>query len=462
MIIIAHSLFSSVIIVLRSGRNEILEQISLEELEKFNRTYSKVSGNKIIENAIAHVGIEKFCLNQDVVNNTYAIFNVELPKSKIYDQVDSERCWIHAGVNLIKNNVAQNLGVEESEYALSVNFLAFLDKLEKSNSLYNRIIKNENFDLATELSEKYLDDPVYEGGYFEYFRALVNKYGIVPEHVMPDVESSKHSGLLTRLFRDKVKKDLYKLLEAKSRSTTIEQLYTQKERMLSENYSLLAKCLGELPTKFDYEYKNRQGECVKLTGLTPKEFTKKYLTINLDNLVGIANIPMYNKTYGRLYQKKYAENIYGQSTVKFLNMPIEVLKSLAIKSLQDGMPVYFGCEMKKMRDNNLGIMDSNLYNYRDTFDIDLLTKEEALSMRDITFQHVMLMTGVHLEDNKPMRWKVEDSYGDKVHKDGYYVMNDNFFEDFVIETVIDKKYLSPEQLKLLDQKPIWFEADEPI
>ena len=115
-----------------------------------------------------------------------------------------------------------------------------------------------------------------------------------------------------------------------------------------------------------------------------------------------------------------------------------------------------------MRDNDLGIMDSNLYNYREVFGIDLLTKEEALSMRDITFQHVMLITGVHIENDKPIRWKVEDSYGDKVHRDGYYIMNDNFFDDFVIEVIIDKKYLLPEQLQLLDQEPIWFEADEPV
>lgn len=439
-----------------------MEQITFTELEKFNRTYNDNPNNKIVENAIKHIGIDKFCLDQNVINKTYNVFNIELPKSKIYDQVESERCWIHAGVNLIKNNVAQNLSVEESEYALSVNYLAFLDKLEKSNSLYNEIINNDNFDLAKELPKKYLDEPVYEGGYFAYFRALVNKYGLVPEHVMPDVAMSKRSSQLTRLFRDKVKKDLYKLLEAKAKGTSKESLHTVKENMLSDNYGILAKCLGELPMKFDYEYKNRDGKCIKLTGLTPKTFAQKYLTTDLNNLVAIANVPMYNKEYGRLYWKKHTENIYKHSAVKFLNMPIDVLRNLAIKQLKDGTPVYFGCEMKKMRDNDLGIMDSNLYNYREVFGIDLLTKEEALSMRDITFQHVMLITGVHIENDKPIRWKVEDSYGDKVHRDGYYIMNDNFFDDFVIEVIIDKKYLLPEQLQLLDQEPIWIEADEPV
>lgn len=143
-------------------------------------------------------------------------------------------------------------------------------------------------------------------------------------------------------------------------------------------------------------------------------------------------------------------------------MPIDDLKDLAIKHLKDGIPVYFGCDMKKMIENELGIMDSDLYNYKDTFNINLLSKEEALSMYDIDFQHVMLITGVHIENDKAIRWTIEDSYGDKVHKDGYYIMNDNFFENFVIEVIIDKKYLSKEQVNILNQKPILLDMTDPF
>ncbi|MBP3800072.1 MAG: aminopeptidase, partial [Bacilli bacterium] len=290
----------------------------------------------------------------------------------------------------------------------------------------------------------------------------INKYGIVPESVMPDVELSKNSLQLIRILRDKVKKDIFKLLELKKNNKTKDELYNEKEKMLSENYNILSKCLGELPIKFDYEYKDKNGKCIKISGITPIEFTNKYLTINLNNLVGIANVPMYNKEYNKLYKKKHAENVFENSDVEFINMPINILKELSIKHLKDGIPVYFGCDMKKMRENDLGIMDSTLYNYKEVFNIDLLTKEEALSMHDIDYQHVMLITGVHIENDKTIRWKIEDSYGDKVHKDGYYIMNDNFFDDFVIEVMIDKKYLSKQQLELFNQKPILFEMNEPF
>ncbi len=437
-----------------------MRDLTHDALREFDRTYSENRQNKIIENAIKNVGINKFCLDNDVLRRTYNIFNIELPKSKIYNQGDSGRCWIYAGLNLIKNNVAQNLGVAESEYALSANYLAFLDKLEKSNTLYNQVIERTDFDLATELDEGYLQLGVYEGGYFEYFRALVKKYGLVPEKIMPDTQCSKSSSALNQLFNDKVKKDIYKLLDLKQRQP--KALEITKMQMLQENYNLLAKCLGEVPFKFDYENRTTSGKYLQLTDLTPQEFAQRYLTIDLDNFVGIANLPMYNKSYGKLYRKKYSENVYRHSEIEFVNLPISDLKQLAIQQLRDGMPVYFGGHIDKMRDNTLGILDANLYNYREAFQIDLLTKEEALSLSDISYQHVMLLTGVHLEKNKPVRWKVEDSFSDQVHQDGYYVMNDNFFDDFIMEVFIDKKYLNPERLAFFTQQPILFGFMEPF
>lgn len=324
-----------------------MKNISLENITRFDKVYKLDKNNKIIEDAIKNVGINKVCLNNDVLNKTYNIFNIELPKSKIYNQSDSGRCWIHAGINLIKNNVAKNLNVEESEYALSINYLAFLDKLEKSNSLYNKVIENDNFNFDDEVKQFYITFSVYEGGYFEYFRSLVNKYGIVPEQIMPDVKSSTNSTQLTRIFKDKVKKDIFKLLDLKNKKESKDEIYLKKEKMLEENYNILSKCLGEIPITFDYEYKNKDGKCIKISNTTPIEFANKYLTINLNDLKGIANVPMYNKEYNKLYKKKYAGNVFENSDVEFINMPSDVLKELSVKHLKDGMPVYFGCDMKK-------------------------------------------------------------------------------------------------------------------
>ena len=58
-------------------------------------------------------------------------------------------------------------------------------------------------------------------------------------------------------------------------------------------------------------------------------------------------------------------------------------------------------------------------------------------MYNIRFQHAMAFCGVHLLDDKPVRWKVEDSYGDKEKINGYYIMNDNFFDEFVSSVLLN-------------------------
>ncbi len=232
--------------------------------------------------------------------------------------------------------------------------------------------------------------------------------------------------------------------------------------MLQENYFILCKVLGEPPTQFDFEYKDKENNYIRIDNLTPIEFKNRFLNINLNDFVAVCHVPMYNKPLNNRYRKKYLQNVIDKSYVNFINVPIEDLKELAIKQLRDGTPVWFASEVKKMRDRERGIMDSNLYDYKSVLGIEPLTKEESLNLFDIVLQHAMVFTGVNIKDNKPERWKVEDSYGDKVHRNGFYIMNDNFFSDFVMEVIVHKKYLNKNQLELLEKDPIWFDVNDPL
>lgn len=264
------------------------------------------------------------------------------------------------------------------------------------------------------------------------------------------------------LYTEKVKKDIIKLLKLKENGTDANTLREEKNRFLQENYILLCKILGEPTTEFNYEYKDKNGEYKRFENLTPIEFKNRFLSLELDNFVTVGNMPMYNKEYFKVYKKKYLENVYEKSYVKYLNLPINDLKELTIKQLKDNIPVYMGAHILKFRDKKCGILDTRLYNYESTLDLKTLSKEEALNLYDINMHHCMTFVGVNLIDNKPQRWKIEDSYGNKEKVNGYYIMNDNFFNEFVLSIVIDKKYLSEEQLKLLEQEPIEFEIEDPF
>lgn len=438
------------------------KQISLEQISKFSKDYNNDKTNKMIENSIIKNGLENTCIDRQIIMENPPIFNIELPETKRYDQKDSYKCWIYAGINVIKHNIAENLNIDIMNLELSNNYIAFFDKLEKSNNAYENIIELENTDLDYIHKEKIVEFCVSEGGYWEWFVAIINKYGIVPIHFMPDSVESTNYEKVTGIFTEKVKKDISYLLKLKNNNENIGKLREIKERFLQENYNLLSKILGEPKFNFNYEYKDKNHNYVIYKNMTPIDFKNKFLTLDLSNFVSIGNLPMYNKQYYRMYSKKYLGNVYQNSYAQFLNLPIEDLKDLTIKQLNDGIPVWMGAHIMKFRDKKSGILDVRLYNYKDTLDFKPLTKEEALDLHDIEMHHAMTFCGVHLVDNKPIRWKIEDSYGDKEKINGYYIMNDNFFNEFVLNVIIDRKYLSKEQIKFLEQNPVDIEIGEPF
>ena len=435
-------------------------QISLEQIDEFKKIYNSEKTNKIIENAITKNGLENACINRDIIIENQPIFNIELPESKRYDQKDSWRCWIFGGLNLIKHNIAKNLNMNVIELELSNNHIAFYDKLEKSNNTYENIIDANNVDFEYLHKDETLKFCVSEGGYWDMFVSIVNKYGIVPYSYNPDTVESTTVQNVEYLYTEKIKKDILKLIELKKNGMDINVLRIEKKKFLQENYILLCKIYGEPTTKFNFEYKDKDGNYKKIENLTPIDFKNRFLNLKLEDFVTIGNTPMYNKEYYKLYQKKHLGNVYGKSYVKYLNLPIEDLKELSIKQLKDNVPVYMGAHILKFRDKKSGVLDIRLYNYEDTLNLKRLSKEEALNLYDISMHHIMSFTGVNLVNGKPQRWKVEDSYGDKEKVNGYYIMNDNFFNEFVLSVVIDKKYLSEKQLKLLEQEPIKFAVED--
>ena len=236
-----------------------------------------------------------------------------------------------------------------------------------------------------------------------------------------------------------------------------------KELFLEENYTFLSKVLGEPKSEFNFEYKDKDSNYICYKNLTPIEFKNKFLTIDLNDFVSLGNLPMYNKEYYKYYREKYIGNIYENSYVEFLNLPINEIKELVIKQLKDNMPVYVRINLRKFRDKKSGVLDTRLYNYKRSLGFDLLTKEEALNTHDIFPHHCMSICGVNIsEDGIPQRWKLEDSYGSNEKVNGYYVMNDNYFDEFILQAIIGKKYLSKEQLEMFNQDAIEFEINDPF
>lgn len=431
-----------------------MEKITKEQIQKYHDQYQEDSNNKKIENAIGKEGIQKVCLNQDVLTRNPNVFTLELAETKRYNQKETSRCWCFAGTNTIKENVAKNMKINPTKLELSNNYLIFFDRLEKSNSIYEEIIQLKQWDFEYIQSSCLFLFMAAEVGTWKWFASIVEKYGIVPETSMPETVDSSDSGIWTELFKEKVKKDVLSILKLKDKNVRIEELRKEKEKMLQSNFTFLSKILGEPPITFDFEYCDTNNNVITLKQITPMEFKENFLTISLNNYVMISNILKYNYPMFKKIKEKHIRSVWEEGTNEYLNLPIEEMKDLCIQQLKKGLPVWFGCEILKMRDGQKGILDKQLYQYDTVLSINPMTKEEMLNTCAMEYRHVMVLKGVQIEEGKIVRWKVEDSYGEEIHQNGYYVMNDNFFDQFVFYVVIDKDLLSEEQLKLWEEEPI--------
>lgn len=440
------------------------KEITLQLVQEFNKKYKSNPKNKLMESIISSNGIKNVALNKEAVQRNKNIFSIELPRVKITNQKKSYRCWAFAGLNLLKREIVKNLNLDLENFELSQNFIIFYDKLEKANNFYETVINFKDKELLDREMLEVLVWALYEGGHWQYFCELVKKYGVVPKTIMPETKDSEDSEVLTGILSTKIRKDAIKLRKLLSEEVNINELRSVKQQMLQEVYDILCKTLGEPPNKFRYEYIDNGKKYNIINNLTLIEFYEKYVDTYVDDYAVLGNVPMHNKEFNKLYKERdYISSLVEGTNHYFLNLEINDIKTLVIKSLKNSEPVYFGCNIRKMNDRDLEIFDDEIYQFDKILGLDLgMSKAESLDFREIRIQHMMVFVGVNIVRNKAERWKVENSWGDEKQNKGFYVMNDNFFDKYVVECVINKKYLTDKQLELLNQEPIIFEPWEPM
>ena len=339
----------------------------------------------------------------------------------------------------------------------------FWDKLEKANYFLENILKTLDQNYDSRLMMHLLQAPVQDGGQWDMFVNLIEKYGLVPKSVMPETNHSSKSSMMNYFLTHKLRECAFILRKSKKPRTTIKQLRSKKEEMMSVIYSLLCMFLGNPPTKFDWSIKDKNNKFTRFNNLDPLDFYHKFTKVKLKNKVCLIHAPMSNKKMNELYTIDFLGNVVGGNIIKYANVEINELKKAAIKSIKNDEAVWFGCDVGKMFNRELGIMDMDLYDYEKLFDTKFkMNKASRLEYGDSAMTHAMLFTGVDLKKNTPIKWRVENSWGDKNGDKGYYLMSDSWFDEYNYEVVVDKKYLSNKSLEIFNRKPHNLEPWDPM
>lgn len=442
---------------------QTLGAVTPEVVSKARKAFRGEPRYKQAMNAVCTTPISKVALNRDKVVQIDHTFSHHLPENKITAQNQSGRCWMFAALNTFRVEAIKRMNLD-NDFELSQNYMTFWDKLEKSNYFLESIIKTVDEPVGSRLLDWLLSGPVQDGGQWHMFINLVRKYGVVPKRAMPESESSSSTRELgyhlTFLLRDYA----CRLRAAHDGGKSEADLRSMKDKFMKEVYRVLAIHLGEPPREFQWQWRDKDKNFQREGTLTPLEFYDKFVGINLDDMVCLIHDPRPQHRYNEVYTVKFLGNVVAGEPIKYLNVPIETLKTAAAEQIKDGQPVWFGNDVGKHLDRDLGVMDMDL------FDFDLIygtaptmNKADRLQYGHSQMTHAMVFTGVDIDEGgRPAKWRVENSWGDKPGDKGFMVMTDEWFDQYMYEVVVHKRYVPLESLSALDREPVGLDPWDPM
>lgn len=430
-----------------------MKEITALTLEKMEQEFDANAAHKLAMNAATKSGITTLLRDADLEKRERFSFSIDLEAGKVTNQKQSGRCWMFAALNTMRVEVMKKLNLENME--LSQNYTLFYDKLEKANYFLESILDTVDEPTDGRLISWLLMAPLNDGGQWDMLANIIRKYGIVPKEAMPETFSSSCTREITPWMTKKLREFACTLRTAYAKGASMEELQEKKQEMMSVIYRMLVIALGKPPKTFTWETRDKDKQFIRIADITPQQFFAEYVGWNLDDYVSIINAPTQDKPFHHSYTVQYLGNVTEGHIVRHLNLPIEEMKKLAITQMQDGQVVWFGCDVGQFHEKDLGIMDTDGIQAGLLFDTDFpMTKAQRLDYGESLMTHAMVFTGVNLDKvGKPDRWKVENSWGEDRGNKGFYIMSDRWFDEYMYQIVVNKKYLSKEQLKAYEEEP---------
>ena len=426
-----------------------MTELTSEFTQSLFDNYQKNAKFSAVENAATKNGLLNALENRASHAANLPVFSVDLTNDPVSNQKQSGRCWMFAALNTFRHKILTEFKLENFELSQAYTF--FWDKYEKSNWFLEQIIGTSDLEIGDRKLKFLLDVPQQDGGQWDMVVALFQKYGVVPKDIYPESISSSASRELDQYLNKILRQDAQILRDLIQNGVDVA---AKKAELLQEIFNYLAMTLGLPPQKFDFEYRDKDDQFHKFEDITPQAFYEKFVNIKLDDYVSVINAPTADKPYNKSYTVEFLGNVIGARDVRHLNVEMDRFKKLAIAQMQAGETVWFGCDVGQVSNRQDGLLTMDAYDFS-AMDLDFTQdKASRLDYSESLMTHAMVLTGVDLDAaGNSLKWKVENSWGEKVGKKGYFTASDAWMDEYTYQIVVRKEFLTAEELAAYEAEP---------
>lgn len=426
---------------------DTMRSITTSDVTAAQKRFDADRALTVAKNAASSCGIRKAARVPEGVAQNTLDFDIEVTQGDRCNQQRSGRCWMFASLNTMRYRIIKKFNLKTFE--LSQVYPLFWDKMEKSNWFLENILDTLDEDVHGRLVSFLLDAPVGDGGQWDMFKSLVKKYGVCPKASMPETANSCNTSDMDRYLTRYLRSCAARLREAHAKGSSIDELLNMKKGMMDNVYHLLVISLGEPPASFDVRLRDKNDKLVLAGTFTPQQFFDEAVGMNLDDYISLISAPTADKPFGHTYTVSRLGNVWEDHGVRYLNLEPAELKRVAIAQLSDNLPVWFGCDVAQSYLRDEGMMDLAALDVDALFGFEIeqsMDKATRLDYGESLMTHAMVLEGVRFDANKkPVMWKVENSWGKDHGRDGFDTLSDAWFDEYVYQVVVDKKYLTQEQ-----------------
>ena len=436
------------------------QDIDMEQLARIRDSFGNTSSDRAAQNAISNTyNLKSLALNREGQGRTDHFFKYRVDVSGITDQQQSGRCWMFTSMNVLRPGVMEKFNI--SSFDFSHNYCYFWDMFEKSNLFLENVISTAKKDIIMDRDVAFwFQNPVNDGGVWNSFYNVAEKYGVVPAEVMPETAHSNRTSMLTSFLNELLRKEGYALREMIADGGSEKEAREYKIGSMEKVYRMLALCLGEPPVGFEWRYETKDGE-IKSLDSTPLDFYRSIIPENYssDSYVMVMNDP--TRPYYKVYEICNYRNTYEGVNWTYLNLPLDVIKAAAVKSIMNNEALYASCDMSNFYNNDEGIADPQMYDYEALFGMEFQMddKKARILTRESGSAHAMALIAVDTdEEGNTVKWQFENSWGADAGHNGYLTFSDKWFDDYMFRLVINSAYLDEKALDAARTKPVLLPA----